>query len=149
MERLTYHDGYEPYTNPEGERVEAFCDYRTREIINRIATYEDILYAPDGTERITLDELTELLKARDEGRCGVLPCKVGDTVYTPLYEDFAIEWEIHSYHLFSKNETNVRYWATCENAEEDDMEFWLDDIGKTVFLTRSAAEAALNPAESS
>lgn len=37
---------------------------------------------PDGYE---LDRLKELAEADKEGRCVVLPCKVGDTVYRVLY----------------------------------------------------------------
>ena len=44
--------------------------------IHRLATIEDIL----GDE-YDLDRLRELAQADREGRCVVLPCKVGDPVY--------------------------------------------------------------------
>lgn len=43
---------------------------------DRLAAIEDIL----GDE-YDLDELKEVVQAKREGRCAVLPCKVGDTVY--------------------------------------------------------------------
>lgn len=50
MERLTY----------RGKDNRAYCDYGTRDIINKLAKYED---------------------AEEQGSLLRLPCKVGDTVY--------------------------------------------------------------------
>ena len=36
----------------------------------RLATLEDILYAEDGTEIVTLDRLREICAAERDGRCG-------------------------------------------------------------------------------
>ena len=44
----------------------------------------DILYAPDGSERITLDRLREICAAERDGRVVVLPCKVGSDVWLLL-----------------------------------------------------------------
>ena len=52
------------------------------EAVNRLAAIEDIL----GDE-YDLDRLRELKQADDEGRCVVLPCKVGETVYTTRWFD--------------------------------------------------------------
>lgn len=49
------------------------------DIISRLGTLEDILYAPDGTERMSLDRLRELVEADKDGRvvrCG--ECKHGE-----------------------------------------------------------------------
>lgn len=71
-------------------------------------------------------------KAREEGRLVVLPCKVGDTLYEPypgggedgLIDEAKVkEIEINIY-------TNMGVYDPA-------------DIGKTVFLTRQEAEAAL------
>lgn len=34
----------------------------------------------------TVEELAELVKAKQDGRCVVLPCKVGDTIYRVAYD---------------------------------------------------------------
>lgn len=70
--------------------------------------------------------LMDLLDAEKEGRLVVLPCKVGDTV-----------WEIkHSY----------VDWPDVSKKFAHEKVFDLQDLekfGKTVFLTREEAEAAL------
>lgn len=81
----------------------------------------------------------------------VPPCKVGDTVYAYcevfyvvlpyLVTEFSITY-------MGKDNENHLYWeGACFDDEKDelidDIEFELDDIGKTVFLTREEAEKAL------
>lgn len=68
-----------------------------------------------------IDHLRELKRADDEGRCVVLPCKIGSPVYS-----------------------HARKLDGADYAQE--TEFWWSDIpeiGKTVFLTRGEAAAAL------
>lgn len=95
-------------------------------LIARLAAYEDIAELCGGAAR--LRELAEVDKA---GRCVVLPCKVGDTV-----------WRI--------KRTFEEYPDRSEPYIEPDA-FLLQDvfnIGKTVFLTREEAEKALQEMES-
>lgn len=81
-----------------------------------------------------LDRLEELVKADKDGCTVVLPCKVGDTVYFVLLGKI-IEKQVFSIVLFS-NSTRIY----CDGTSEY---FRPEDIGKTFFLTREAAEAAL------
>lgn len=70
---------------------------------------------------ITGERLLELAEADRDGRCVVMPCKIGSLVYA------------HTRKLDGQD---------CVI----DTDFWWSDIpeiGKTVFLTREAAEAAL------
>lgn len=86
------------------------------DIVRRLAAIEDIL----GDE-YDLDRLRELAQADREGRCVVLPCKIGDFVYL-------IKRKLDGSDCVQK------------------AEFWWSDIpeiGKTVFLTREEAEDAL------
>lgn len=69
-----------------------------------------------------LELLPELFKTADEGKIVVLPCGVGDTIYTTYISGSGLTREIVSLH-FSIG--------------------MLNDIGKTVFLTNEAAEKAL------
>ena len=72
---------------------------------------------------------------------------VGTKVYI-IQDSEILEFRVREYSLLSHNGSNVRYWAECvTDKREDDLDFWSEDIGKTVFLTREAAEAALKEAK--
>lgn len=75
-----------------------------------------------------------LAEADKDGRLVVLPCKVGDTVYFALLGRI-IEKQVFSIVSFS-NSTRIY----CDGTSEY---FRPEDIGKTFFLTREEAEAAL------
>ena len=80
------------------------------------------------------ERIRKLLKADEDGRLVVLPCKVGDTVYFALLGRI-IEKQVFSIVSFS-NSTRIY----CDGTSEF---FRPEDIGKTFFLTREEAEAAL------
>ena len=85
-----------------------------------------------------LSEYLELTKAKAEGRLVVLPCKVGDSIYRPEGLKYSVFWTI----------TNVTiYPDEIVFTDDSDNIFTLDDIGKTVFLTREEAEKALEVRE--
>lgn len=73
-----------------------------------------------------MPNLRELTEADKDGRLVVLPCKVGDTVYR-IFNPPDRKPVISAHTLMS-----VDYIVR-----------WLDKFGKTVFLTREEAEAAL------
>lgn len=77
-------------------------------------------------------ELKEYKDLEEQGKLLKLPCAVGDTVYT-IYSD-----EDGSFIEEPKVEevSTHRVWI-------DSRYFDYDDFGKTVFLTREEAEAAL------
>lgn len=86
------------------------------------------------------DKLAEYEDAEEAGRLVKLPCALGDTVYAITADNSIVEYDvvgitIEHYRvqveLWSKNIIPMRRW---ENNE---------DFGKTVFLTREEAEAAL------
>ena len=80
----------------------------------------------------------------------VPPCKVGDTVYA-YCADFGVVLpyfiENLSIGFMGKEQNYFSYEANCHAEETDELldeiDFDLDDIGKTVFLTREEAEKAL------
>ena len=135
MERLTYFkDGYWR-VNFSGVQYQA-------DFVDRLAAYEDIGLTPEEikapfTEDTMINlaaqalgvepsRLRELAAADKDGRCVVLPCKVGDTV-----------WRI--------KRTFETYPDKSEPYIEPDA-FLLQDvfnIGKTVFLTREEADHEL------
>lgn len=94
---------------------------------------------------IDLDRLRELAKADREGRCVVLPCEVGSTVYM-LFCGEVVEKRIGQFHV--NGYTSPKIWADidCDWSTTQRVR-WDLAFGKTVFLTREEAEAALKEAE--
>lgn len=76
------------------------------------------------------EKLAEYETAEEEGRLVMLPCKIGDFVYKIIYQ--RDNFDDRSYRIV----TEVRFRL--------DM---IDDIGKTIFLTREEAEKALKESE--
>lgn len=75
----------------------------------------------------TVEEFAALVQAESEGRLVELPCKEGTMVYCIAVDDDCIE----AFHITPK-------------IEEFKFEAWMTNmVGKSVFLTREAAEAAL------
>ena len=99
--------------------------------IHRLVTIEDIL----GNE-YDLGKLMELVQAKRKGRCIVLPCKKGDTVWRIVHDAAP--------HITKDRCTDIKY----ENRDiwvhligDRVMGGW--NFGKLLFLTREDAEAAL------
>ena len=114
----------------------------------RVAAYEDTHMTPSDImsmrmdmailtalfSGIEVDRVRELIALDKAGRVVVLPCKVGDAVYFALLGRI-IEKQVFSIVSFS-NSTRIY----CDGTSEY---FRPEDIGKTFFLTREEAEAAL------
>ena len=87
-------------------------------------------FCEDGacSQRKVWERLKRYEDAEAEGRLVVLPCKVGDTLYRICHE-------------YKKGNSFIRAVTFNQN------NFWRivfgGEIGKTVFLTREEAEAAL------
>lgn len=74
MQRLSYKDANGRWAVDDWER-----GITQRGLaIDRLAAFENICFAPDGTERISVDHIRELAEADKDGRCMVLPCKSGE-----------------------------------------------------------------------
>ena len=122
MKRLTYwNEEYDcwSYHGPSGEAAK------------RLAAIEGIL-----GEEYDLDRLRELAQADRKGRCIVLPCKKGDTVWRIVHDAAP--------HITKDRCTDIKY----ENRDiwvhligDRVMGGW--NFGKLLFLTREDAEAAL------
>lgn len=81
----------------------------------------------------------------------VPPCKVGDTIYS-FCDVFGVilPYVIQNFGVgfLGKDRPNYWYWEATSHATEtdeliDEIDFDLDDIGKTVFLTKEESEAKL------
>ena len=83
-----------------------------------------------------IDKLAEYEGLEEQGRLVILPCKVGDTLYRlvpNLYREY-VEIKIAQF-VINKNGI---YFITDKG-----VSWSADKIGKTVFLTKSEAEAKL------
>ena len=92
----------------------------------------------------TPERLRELAREEQEGRLVVLPCKVGDLVYISGHKYVAQIDEV----TINAMDGITLNWSEYDRGPEltelwDDGWFTPDDIGKTVFLTREEADAAL------
>lgn len=96
------------------------------EIYHKLKVYEDIAELCGGADR-----LRELAEADKDGRCVVLPCKVGDVLYAAETDP------IIPLHVMA-----VAIYLEVEGEAYGDYER-ISNIGKTVFLTRAEAERAM------
>lgn len=118
---------------------------------NQCAAYEDTGLAPEDITRAfdeaavmklaahglgtTPERLSELAQADREGRCVVMPCKVGDKIYRVFAEEI-FEHRVGSMKYFAiQGRWDIETYPSCPYVESS--------IGKTIFLTREEAEAAL------
>ena len=103
---------------------------------------------------ISIDRLSEICNAEREGRCMVLPCKIGDTIYIIPSEvnrriNKAINKQMDN-RIYKQVVDGIRLFrpgkwciSTCDGLELHRSE----SFGKTVFLTHEAATAALQEGE--
>ena len=154
MERLTYRPK-EPYISKlSGDLIEAYSDADIRDIINRLAAYEDTRLTPEQCENAKViiesafsddtskaERIRELLKADKDGRLVVLPCKVGQRVFALMDTDKHIS-ECEVKRIGMGNEIGfIGLEPICARGREYGVA--LNGFGKTVFLTREEAEKAL------
>ena len=151
MERLTYRDkdGMAMMKERGGwksggiERLAAYEDtgLEPQDIISAVdmskiacALHELNAYKDIGP----IDHIRDLIKAEQDGRLVVLPCKVGDHVWADGREAIVV-W------FFGYKTERYLHAQFFDNAKYTDIPFY--EIGKTVFLAREEAEAALKGGE--
>ena len=155
----------------EREESECFECERSDEIVDRLGVIEDILGDEYDLDRLRelveackglepseiaesklliatrkdpekLARMAELVEADRDGRCVVLPCKLHDKVF--FIENGCVkETEVYAFHNWTSGRWNI---STRTNRMFDywkGYEIDFSGIGKTVFLTREAAEAEL------
>lgn len=99
------------------------------------------LYAEFGT----IDHIRELAQAEKDGRLIVWPCKVGDTVYEANKRGFVSTYKVISVHV---SDCSVLIgWELIDGIYSNLNGFEVSELGKTVFLIRKEAEAALKKRE--
>ena len=133
----------------EGRCQEA--TYRAEDAEKRAQEAKELVLELLG-ETCDLDRLRELVEADRDGRCVVLPCKVGDKIYEIIRHRNSGKVEIQEYFVnaVETSEDGVtvkshRWRPTSTGFLSQKVPNWVkgSDFGKTVFLTREAAEKAL------
>ena len=96
------------------------------------------------------DKLAAYEDAEEQGRLVILPCKVGDMLYAPT-RNIISEFRVSHFEFGGYEEHYL--WAGWHRTKGITGKFRLDGIraskiGKTVFLSREEAEAALKGEQS-
>ena len=117
--------------------VKGMSIFDIEEAVDRLAAIEDIL----GDE-YDLNKLREIVEADRDGRCVVLPCKIGQKVYDITSGEVIEKSVVSIPFLLSKSINHLCLHAI--NQRDAITEIGTQDFGKTVFFTRAEAEAAIS-----
>lgn len=140
MKRLTEYTipetGFSVVSEEKYKRILMEEKPSVEKVYNRLKKIEDIL----GDE-YDLDELREMVQAKREGRCVVLPCKVGDEIYQPT-RDFISTFRVRYIEISACGNLFINT-SLEDGIVFNGLGFPESELGKTVFLTRAEAEEAL------
>lgn len=150
MERLTFLNGDEIPCVRNDQCFEEQSEHYCGPAIDRLAAYEDTHMMPPDVmhmrmdmailtalfDGIDVDRMREIVAAERDGRVVVLPCKVGDGLWT--FCSHPVE-QVYSFTVTDISTLNGRTMLNTSRCGVIDAR----DVGKTVFLTREEAEKAL------
>ena len=137
MERLTFEGNFCEIARCKEVKCPYDTDCSQKQVWERLKQYEDTGLSPIACEEsakiekglseggYSISRMVELMCADKEGRVIVLPCKVGDTVYRLQYIE-------QTPRRIIVGVVPIKFAL-----------IWLEEFGKTVFLTREEAEKAL------
>lgn len=137
-ERLDYSSEYIPLIDAANS-LAAYEDtgLEPEEIADFMKRWEQTVEIGGMLKKYCIDHIRDLLHAEQDGRLVVLPCKVGGAVYW-LHNGVITDCRLHS---VRKNSTGLFIYLKSKVVHGA---FQVDTcLGKTVFLTREEAEAAL------
>nr|DAM20529.1 MAG TPA: Dynein light chain type 1 [Caudoviricetes sp.] len=152
MERLTFEGNFCDIAQCCNVPGGSFCEdgaCSQKKVWTRLKAYEDTGLTPEQCENAKAiiesafsddtsraERIRELLKADKDGRLVVLPCKVGDALWTFCTHP---RGEVYSMTVTDVSTLNGR---TMLNTSRCGV-VAARDVGETVFLTREEAEKAL------
>lgn len=155
MERLTYFDGGKwrlkigdtEYSGEAADRLAAYEEtgLEPEEVLPKEYAGEimkSMILLKEYQKLGPIDRLRELAQADREGRCVVLPVKLHDKLYYVDKEQVR-ETEVESIHNWTSGRWKLSTHTDRQSTHWIGYEVDFDGIGKTVFLTREEAEAAL------
>ena len=134
-------------TGLEPEEIERILDSYGRGMTLRTENAQRL----EIIKEIPINRLRELAQAKKEGRPVVPPCDVGDVVWTNFSmsgwyfreKDRPYSAKVVFIGLNDSDDMAGGFINVSYEKNNGMMQFSFSDIGKTVFLTREAAEAAL------
>lgn len=151
---------------PMADCTALYCRNR---LLGRVVEYEDTGWTPKEvtalgelfnyalkesktlTEQLTLlKHIRKLADADKDGRCVVLPCKVGDTVYMieHIFDiDNGVCDEICARKVIGYGGNNLNKLWLIGSGGICNAYIFVSEFGKTVFLTREEAERAIQEME--
>lgn len=141
MERLTFEGNFCDIAQCRDLACQQSGNCTQKEVWERLKAYEDAGLSPQACAEAreieetlsgcdySISRMVELMKADVEGRVVVLPCNVGDTVYRLQYIE-------QTPGRFTVGVVPIKFAL-----------IWLEEFGKTVFLSREEAEKALQEME--
>lgn len=157
MERLTFEGNFCDIAQCTSTPGGSFCENGTcsaRKVWEQLKAYEDTGLTPEEVNKVRADteagymkniaraygidveRLKELARADRDGRLVVLPCKVGDVLWT--FCSYPVE-QVYSFTVTDISTLNGRTMLNTSRCGVIDAR----DVGKTVFLTHEEAEKAL------
>ena len=136
------------------ERLKEYEDtgFDPEEIADFMKRWEQTVEIGGMLKKYCIDHIRDLLQAEQDGRLVVLPCKVGDTVYQVDYMTHSealksgIPQSKDPYQNRKYGRKRAEYLPLIVR-EKKMVKSLFRDFGKTVFLTRQEAEAALKGGE--
>lgn len=145
MERLTFEGNFCEIARCKEVKCPYNTDCSQKQVWERLKAYEDSKLSPEDAANLhailrlgdgmTLMRLRELAVAYKDGRCVVLPCKIGDKLYR-VFAGEIFEHRVGSMKYFAiQGRWDIETYPFCPYVESS--------IGKTVFLSREEAEKAL------
>ena len=166
MERLTFEGNFCDIVQCRDSACRQSGTCTMKEVWERLKAYEDAGLSPQACAEAreieetlssydySISRMVELMKADKDGRLVVLPCKVGDVIYK-LFREYT---ECTSYQVRKDDYCCEGCMVPCDSREVTviraiqpnslpEVVRYIEDIGKTVFLTREEAEKALQEME--
>lgn len=148
MKRLTFEGNYCDIAQCAETRGGSFCEdgaCSQRKVWERLKEWEDLeeqgrVIVMKDPEHDSMARLRELADADRDGRLVVLPCKVGDGLWT--FCNHPVE-QVYSFTVTDISTLNGRTMLITSRCGVIDAR----DVGKTVFLTREEAKKALEAME--
>ena len=152
MKRITFDGLFCDIAKCEDTPGGSYCENGTcsqRQVWERLKAIENIL-----GDTYDLEHIRDLLQAEQDGRLVVLPpCTVvcGTTIWwaDSNFHTDPIKCEVSSFGIYTGPDGDLQVWMNCYVYGSTPMSqsFRMSSIGKTVFLTREEAEAALKGGE--
>lgn len=158
MERLTFDGNFCDIAQCRELPCQHGGNCSQKQVWERLKAYEDTGLGPEEVERskleieagcvkaiartygIDINRLRKLAEAYEDGRLVVLPCKVGDGLWT--YCSHPVE-QVYSFTVTDISTLNGRTVLNTSRCGVINAR----DVGKTVFRTREEAEKALEEKE--